>query len=463
MNAALIHGLTATRAKARVARPVSVLGRYRHPCRAQRGQALLVALGLLLTGALAMVLLFSAGQVAATKQRLTDTADAAAWSAALWRARVLNYHAYSNRAIVANEVAVAQAVTLVAWSRYFESLASNAAQFSALWPPAEPVLSSVAQAAMLAREAAEAAAAIEIPARAAAGVGYKEILQTSQEILQLASQGFALNMVTAEVARANDPAFFAWVLPDPTAHWQQFTQQAQTQQERARLADVVRASLDPFVAGPRSEDLYTPIPSLCLKLMRLKKRGATTLNESLDRWEAMDTLSFHLRTLSLSGCRERESLPLGWGAAAAGDALSMPSAVSGDLGINPQANSLALASGFAELGYAGIARTRELNYEALANTRFPVSRVAVLARVAGQAVPTAERLERFGPVLTPMDRFAGDARPHLWALSAAEVYFRRPQGDNDREEFASLFNPYWQVRLSGTHAADRALAQGYMK
>jgi hypothetical protein len=59
----------------------------------QAGQSLLIALGLLFAGALAMFMMFSAGQVAATKQRLTDTADAAAWSAALWRARVLNYHA----------------------------------------------------------------------------------------------------------------------------------------------------------------------------------------------------------------------------------------------------------------------------------------------------------------------------------------------------------------------------------
>ena len=431
--------------------------------RDQRGQALLIALGLLFAGAMAMFVMFSAGQVAATKQRLTDTADAAAWSAALWRARVLNYHAYSNRAIVANEVAIAQAVTMVSWAQYFESLTRNAAQFSTLWPAAEPVFTSVAEAAALAREAAEAAARIEIPARGAEAVGYKELLQTSQEILHLASQGFALNMVTAEVARANDPAFFAWVLPDPSMAWQQFTRQAQSTEERTRLADVVRASLDPFVSGPRSEDLYTPIPSLCLKLMRLRKRGVTTLSESLDRWESIDTLSFHLRTLSLSGCRERESVPLGWGAAEAGTPAGLLTSTGGEVGINPQANRLAAASMFSEPSYAGIARHRELNYEALANTLFPVSGLAVVARVGGSNIPTAAQRGLTGQLLTPTDRFAGDTQPHLWALSAAEVYFRRPEGVSARTEYASLFNPYWQVRLAAPTAAQRLQAQAYVR
>ena len=70
--------------------------------RSQAGQSLFVALGLLLAGGAVLFSMFSAGQVAAAKQRLTDTADASAYSAGLWRARVLNYHAYSNRAIIAN-------------------------------------------------------------------------------------------------------------------------------------------------------------------------------------------------------------------------------------------------------------------------------------------------------------------------------------------------------------------------
>jgi hypothetical protein len=428
----------------------------------QSGQALVVALGLLLAGGAMLYAMFSAGQVAAAKQRLTDTADAAAWSAGLWRARVLNYHAYANRAIVANEVAIAQAVTLLAWARYFERLTLNAALLGKILPVAEPVLRGVAEAAVLARESAQLAAEIEIPARGAHLVGYKEILQASQEILHLSTQAFGLNMVTAEVARANDPAFFAWVLPDPSLGWQRFTERAQTIGERRRLAHLVVASLDPFTAGPRSEDIRTPIPSPCLNLMRLRKRGSTTLSDDLDRWQAVDTMSFHKRTLSRLRCRESEALPLGWGAAEAGTVLGSVVGDAGGIGINPDANAMAGGAIKSFGSYAGIARVRELDYEALANTRFPTSGLAVVARARAGAVRTAEERGLAAGRLAPPDGFAGDGR-HLWALSASEVYFRRPDHAPARLEYASLFNPYWQVRLVAPSLAQRVVAQAYVR
>ncbi len=47
--------------------------------------------------------------------RLANAADATAWSIATLEARALNYDAYTNRAIVANEVAIAQAISLISW------------------------------------------------------------------------------------------------------------------------------------------------------------------------------------------------------------------------------------------------------------------------------------------------------------------------------------------------------------
>jgi hypothetical protein len=434
---------------------------HRTPRASQSGQALVMALGLLLVAGAMLHAMFSAGQVALAKQRLVDTADAAAWSAGLWRARVLNYHAYSNRAILANEVAIAQAVTLLAWSKYFESLTRNATAFATLLPAAEPVLTGVAEAARLARESAELAAGIEIPARGAEALGYKEILQTSQEILQLSTQGFGASMVAAEIARANDPSHFAWVLPDAERGWQQFTHRAEAEPDRRRFADLVRASLDAFTAGPRSEDLHTPIPSLCLNLMRLRKRGATTLSADLERWEAMDTMSFHVRSLRGLRCRESESLPLGWGAADAGTGLPGLGPPAGELELNPSAAALASAQTTSHPSYAGIARVRELDYERLADTRFPTSTLAVVARQTGESVATSLARGLAAGRMVPPDRFAGTGTPHVWALSAAQVYFRRPVGAPERLEYASLFNPYWQVRLSAPSAAHRAAALAY--
>jgi hypothetical protein len=429
----------------------------------QSGQALLIAMGLLLAGGALLMAMFSAGQVAVAKQRLVGAADAAAWSTGLWRARVLNYHAYANRAIVANEVAIAQAVTLLAWSAYFESLTRNATAFSTLLPAAEPVLVGVAEAARLAREAAEGAARIEVAARGAEAIGYGAMLRHSQEILQLSAQGFGANMVAAEIARANDRSYFAWVLPDASRDWQRFTHRTESPDALRRVADLVRASLDPFTAGPRSEDIRTPIPSPCLNLMRLRKRGTTTWSEDLSRWEAVDTMSFHLRTLRGLRCRETEAVPLGWGAAEAGPAAGTITSTGGEIGINPSANALASAGMVGLPGYGGFGPVRELDLDVLENDRFPTTRLAVLARQPGEAVATAMARGLASGRMLPPDRFAGDGSPHLWALSAAEVYFRRPVDAPERVEYASLFNPFWQVRLAAPTAADRAVALGYAR
>lgn len=429
--------------------------------RAPHGQVLVAALGLLLAGGLLLHTMFSAGQVVAAKQRLVDTADAAAWSAALWRARVLNYHAYANRAIVANEVAIAQATTLLAWSKYFERVAANAAEVGTVLPPARLVLEGVAEAATLARQSAEGAAQLEIAARGAEGVGYRAILQASQEILHLSTQGFGASMVAAEIARANDPSFFAWVLPDPEGRWVGFTRRADADAERRRFADLVRASLDPFTAGPRSGDLGISVP--CVPLPVLRKRGATTLSEDLQRWEAVDTLSVHVSRLRGLRCRDTEVLPLGWGAAEAGAVQRTVTGTANGVADNPAANALASASITSVTAYSGLASPRELDYERLGDERFPVAPLAVLARQPGEAVATSMARGLAAGRMVPPDAFAGEGAPRLWALSAAEVYFRRPVDAPERVEYASLFNPYWQVRLAAPTAAQRATALGYVR
>jgi len=85
---------------------------------------------------------FGAGQLVNDKMRLVNAADAAAYSAAQWEARSLNFQSYLNRAIVANEVAIAQLVSLRAWSSYVATLTHNGAAVARWIPPlAGPVQS----------------------------------------------------------------------------------------------------------------------------------------------------------------------------------------------------------------------------------------------------------------------------------------------------------------------------------
>ena len=86
------------------------------PCpRRQRGQALPLALIFLLVLCVGLVVTFNTGQVVNKKVELTNAADAAAYSVAAEQARAWNLAAYMNRGRVANEVAIAQAVSLNSW------------------------------------------------------------------------------------------------------------------------------------------------------------------------------------------------------------------------------------------------------------------------------------------------------------------------------------------------------------
>lgn len=85
----------------------------------QRGQALLFVTVTALVMLLAMLTMFSMGQLTTEKMKLQNTADAAAYSAAVAQARDYNFSAYLNRGMIANDVAVAQLVGMASWSRNY--------------------------------------------------------------------------------------------------------------------------------------------------------------------------------------------------------------------------------------------------------------------------------------------------------------------------------------------------------
>lgn len=67
------------------------------------------------------LVLFNMTQVSTEKQKLQNTVDAMVYSVSLMEARDLNFAAYMNRAMVSNQVAVAQSVSLLSWARYVYS------------------------------------------------------------------------------------------------------------------------------------------------------------------------------------------------------------------------------------------------------------------------------------------------------------------------------------------------------
>ncbi len=85
----------------------------------QNGQAVILVVITAIILLLAALLVYNVGQLNLKKTKLQNTADSAVYSGALLMARSYNFAAYTNRAMVANQVAIAQMVSLASWARYY--------------------------------------------------------------------------------------------------------------------------------------------------------------------------------------------------------------------------------------------------------------------------------------------------------------------------------------------------------
>lgn len=76
---------------------------------------------------------------------VVNAADAAAYSGAAWTARRLNLIAYSNRALVANHIAVGHLVAYISWLRYVDEGAERIARYSRYLPYVGPATTAAEQ------------------------------------------------------------------------------------------------------------------------------------------------------------------------------------------------------------------------------------------------------------------------------------------------------------------------------
>ena len=81
----------------------------------QSGQASVFVIALIGIVLVSTIFLYQSGRLTSEKMQLQNAADAAAFGASTLEARSLNFAAYTNRAMVANEVAVGQMVGMLSF------------------------------------------------------------------------------------------------------------------------------------------------------------------------------------------------------------------------------------------------------------------------------------------------------------------------------------------------------------
>jgi hypothetical protein len=488
----------------------SVRTRWQVPNRrdAQRGQALVYGLFLITAGLAALALMFNAGQLTAEKTKLVNTADAVAYSGGVMHARALNFTAYTNRALVANEVLIAQSISLQSWARFIQTrtvslqrfmechastggagmahqLVSYGVDYAALCRAL--VLPSVAGAVNTSAQALELGAAASVAAlelnkasiQLSQGLVHAPLVframrdQTLQDVADANYRGDGLVRVEPNITSVGG-------LLTLTDGWGNFTRRY-SGDERTRMADVVRAAAgsDGFVQS-RQWDSRAPLMNPWCILAgedpihgprdRVTRRGGTELVD-FDEWRAEDTESWRSHEMRgiLRGCRERERESIGFG-----------SAEHSPTDMDPDHTR----------GRYGDAAVNELSHGDM-NTRY-TTRNSMYSGIPGYHDLSPEFLDQAdgNPMLTlsirvirPRDQLrTSDGRSQIRggerinayrsevaademaAVSASQVYFARPSehtlnafgqrlfGNTRANEIGSLFNPYWQVRLADARA-----------
>lgn len=456
--------------------------------RHQSGQALIYGIFVLLGGIVALFFIFNTSQLVSEKTKLVNTADAVAYSAGVLHARALNFDAYTNRALMANEVMIAQAVSIASWSKQVVPHTDNVLPLMCRTYYSRPValalltyvpvcyLLSLPYATNVATKVDEG---VQYAARYT--VTHSEIAKTALKGAQLsmaASLVPARNLVMQQVADANyadDGEVLVDSLPMTdnfsNFHGAPFIRRYEgAERTRFKTAAVTAAHLDGFVRD-RSWTSANNFPCILGIKAEFRRRGGTEMN-GLDEWKGMDTASLHewrwkLRLFKPPACDANET-PLGYGAAAASHGTGDDSSAQygNSWRDNPRASAIASSD---DLTYSGLPAYFDLSPAALADTGgapHPRLRFSIRLMRAKEQTRTSEGTSS----VKPSGRLAGfEGNPAAGVFSAvasSEVYFDRPVARSDgKSELASLFNPYWQVRLIPTSATDlaAALARGGAK
>ena len=472
-----------------------------HSCRRQAGQAMPLGIALIMFGILAGLLVFNTGQLVTTKTRVTNTADAAVYSGLVWQTRALNFQSYTNRAMVANQVTIAQAVSLRSWSLYGKIAAENMQAVLA----AVPVLNVASKAFQTVMATAEKLIQPVTDVLAGFVNELNGVLSDAQEAMYVAT--FAVTPeVVAKVITQNDADFrgdtrYSVIQGgDNTAQWRDFTEQYAADDVDAMLirSDIINRSVDPFSAKRDWEFFSHWFYVTPLVRFKMHKQGETRLVMTEDsgpggeggvqwEWKAKDNLSLNARIWRPFRSTKRIEIPIGWGQAFANkdSARTLETACK-----HTKNESTDKVTEECERWFRW---NRSAEYMSDNNIRSPVSGAQSRVRMANpyHGIRAFRDLSQLGNQdkdprlvlkveveggldgvatsgktgigslfeLQPTGASSGGGQA-IAAIASAEVYFQKPLlVDNQPiSEYANGYSPYWDVRLIDTPIADHALA-----
>ncbi len=433
--------------------------------RTVRGQVLALLLPLLAVLIAALWWVLETGEGVAEKQRMRNVADAAALAGAVWQAKVLNFDAHMNRAIVANEAVIAQSVSLRGWSAYMDDMLPKAYAITSAVPYLGTAMFYLQRGWSLIDQALQ-------PALVMAESGMSVVdhdLALAQRTVHAAYPA-ALESVIRQVVERNDTRYEVstggqWMLMRTALEWSNFTA-FYGGSWRWRQRDVVQRSMDGF-SHERNWSLNLLPGGL---VGRLEKRAGTDLVD-FDTWRAIETLALHQRRYLIFG-RMREVTPIGWAGIENGNRSFARGVHGGVYRTNPRTARLAEQSMRSAAGYLGLPSMWDLS--AIQRAVFSPPVIAVRVSLPESArrgaagwfgfnsltgLSYADPQDADSPVIEkPLgEKLLGSrtASPMMVEAAATTSFVRPVPRADGAQEAPSLYNPYWRPRLTRLSVVDR--------
>lgn len=383
----------------------------------QRGYLSVLLLPVLTAILLLTLAVISNGQQLRQRYYQQTMVDNLAISAAVLMARELNILAIMNRALLANQLGIAQLMGIASWYQMLASSSTRTATVTS-WVPYLNVLT---------QQFNRAIQTVEQPLQQLLNTGIAlqhgllRGIMSAQSLVRL-SFATLVPRTLKDIAALHQFEPVQWrILHAPglfefPLRWWTYIPRQRSGDDHQQLAQLMQHSLDPF-SQQRSYDW------LRLGLVRVRKAGGTELQVTDSgswNWQALDTVSLHARLWWF-----RIEIPWGDGATYLQQAITSVSAE--------------------QFGHSS-----EINNRA---TRLALS----LQQQLGSGTPTMHYYHRadISQQLPQVIVTAGEQ------VAKAGVIFSRPQDIFPRtdgiDEQANLFNALWQSQLQSLDSRDKAL------
>ena len=468
----------------------------------QQGQTFLWILATLAACCALLMIVFNVGQVATEKAKTTNAADAVAMSGGLVQARGMNLMAYTNRAIIADEMTIATLASLDSWVKYNAQLATTLSYIPYVDYIAQPiadvmtqisdgiaqVLPSVIQGIQL------VITALELQNDALKGAIPVAVKEASEQVA-------AQNNVDMNNAAYFSDLSFAKNLADNLTFFDYHSKNGSNGDDRQVANDIMMNSRDLWNAkrgaGTAIDALNFGAAFSIISPQIDKTSGSARLRD-FDHWEVQDSLDLFVDIcVPVLGCAGVPVAPLGWGRANVNSDGSQGNDWAGlfnswcDYFPFAPACALAYENYDTFSTWNGVPDMWDVNKN---NRKKDIKYFVSVKSKNGNPPLTSQQLG-FGTIdvngpqgsprvtdnLAPSQAIGSDGKPELQAISAARVFFKRPTRDKAHdptsadlwradgvEEYGSLYNPYWQARLHTPNcrltdpASDDCLARGIL-